>query len=842
MVSIPDSISIVQQIASATLYLQECGLIHSNISSHSVLMCKGLHLVKLTSFELTTDIASDTKAAIERKYKRNSKVIGLYDVDTIDVAGKATKSPKSKNTAGTLHQRYRSASKVQAPIATNYSAHSLRDIDTQFLPYCVDYRQQLAVYNYQAPELLINGERFVFPTEGSDVYSLTLVLWELLNDCVPFAIYERNDLNDLYASNCAQLPIFEEGRCMGFKQIFRYGFEPDPINRTLTVHHLIKLLDDIKNTWPNREQNQVMHDNSLYGNAVTRSFGTSKSTASTNQPNYDVPKRQHVPKTSENIYENSMEATTSQPITQQSPLNNVTNSTLQRSILDYQKLWSPIRAGNANVYERARTSTLKKRKKHTPTKQMPTKSSPSSAREPFESTGVGGNDETANDECSPKLNDNISPRSGAPFCAAKGKQKPSMVRNLSYENPTPPSTGKQNAKDNRNSQSLIEQLRYANANQSKANSSYQFAIDDYELPQHLIARNNKIRRNTWLSSDIVNTTNNSTAAHVSPSQAIQPKTPSTNGSSNGNKTLNVTLRIVTKQLTPVGSVKSDSSVASDNSMDNASPSVMKRIQFFKSLENPNIFGLGGAGNGNKSRRSEISFDEAVKQNRRLQKKTLSAASPPLANNNRQLLKDINDITDEITKCLNNNRKDQRKNASVKNVENNLHVGYVTPVLAVDKSQSKNNVSALVQKLFGDSKNVDADEVDVDLSSEKRNSVKETVHRIENVLQHQQTSPSHNVSGNGMFRKIDNKLLNEKIVNTELKALAKIPSPPSPPKMPKNVFRNSNSIQRTEEMCEKVEEVMQIVGLSECENDAGQPTIAVPTTTTRSKFSSSFFTL
>lgn len=844
----------MQQIASATLYLQECDLIHSNISSHSVLMNKLSRSVKLTSFELATEIAADTKAAIERMYTRNSRVISSCDGDTVDGIGDEMKTPETKKFEGTLKERYLAASKERTILTNSYSARSFRDMDAKFLPYCVEYRQQLAVYNYQSPELLlVNGERFVFPTEGSDVYSLTLVLWELLNNCVPFAIYEPDELNDLYAANRAHLPILEEERCSNFKQIFKFGFEPDPINRSMTVHHLIKLLDDLKIVRPKHEKSHVMHENSLYGSPATKPITTvhnaaaKKSPMTTSQPNYDIPKRLHTAKPADSAYENTVDAMAYHNKSQKSPLNNVTNSTLQRSVLDFQKLLSPLRVANANIYERARNSTLKKRKKQTPTKQ-----SPSSAREPFENTGVdvNGEVETMNfvDEFSPKLNDNIQPQSDVSLAAVK--RKPSIVRNLNYENgeATPTATVRKSTKINKNSKSLIEQPRVAEATQSKVNnSSSQFVIDDYELPKQLIARNNAIRRNTWLSSDTMNTTTNSMAAHVSPSNVIK-KTSPVNESGKNNKTLNVTLRIVTKQLTPPGSEKSNSSVASNISVGNdsaieESPSVLTRIQFFSSLENPSNFTIGG----NKSRRSEISFDEAVRQsNRRTQVKTLSAASPPLANNNRQLLKDINDIADEISKCL-NNQFDQRKNSSNKTVENNLHVSYVSPVLTLpkeididksspqtDKAQPK-NISALVKKLFGDDVNPDTDEVDVDASSnEKRNSVKDTVQRIENVLQQQQPPPSHNTSVNAPFRKIENKLLNEKIANTESKSPSKIPPPP---KMPSNTIRHSKGIKRTEEMSEKVEEVMQIVGLSECENDAGQPMNAMPTATAtaRSEF-------
>lgn len=198
--------------------------------------------MKLSSFELATEVSSDVKAQIERSYNRDSKVFSLTDSDTADVIENEPKSPEHKNVEGTLKDRYHVASKSKTIPPKSYSARAFRDIDVKFLPYCVDYRQQLAVYNYQPPELLINDERFVFPTGGSDVYSLTLILWELLNKCVPFAIYDSDELKDLYATDRAHLPIIEDERCRNFKQIFKYGFERYSVKHNLD--ELIKLLTD----------------------------------------------------------------------------------------------------------------------------------------------------------------------------------------------------------------------------------------------------------------------------------------------------------------------------------------------------------------------------------------------------------------------------------------------------------------------------------------------------------------------------------------------------------------------------------------------------------------------
>ena len=118
-------------------------------------------------------------------------------------------------------------------LESTYAVPFIREISTKYFPYCTEYRRKLTIFNYQAPELLSNGEPFVFPTKQSDTYALTLLLWELLNKCIPFVIYDEMKLNELLKSNypLKYLPIVEEERCQRFHEIFERGLKREPETR-----------------------------------------------------------------------------------------------------------------------------------------------------------------------------------------------------------------------------------------------------------------------------------------------------------------------------------------------------------------------------------------------------------------------------------------------------------------------------------------------------------------------------------------------------------------------------------------------------------------------------------
>uniref|UniRef100_T1GRC8 Protein kinase domain-containing protein n=1 Tax=Megaselia scalaris TaxID=36166 RepID=T1GRC8_MEGSC len=185
----PEISSILSQILKAATYLHENGWVHSNICSHNIMLSRyQSNVVKLTSFELATAINSseDSKKAITRK---------LTDA------------------------------------FTNFN---LEEIPYKLLPYFIEYRQLYSEENYQSPELFATDSKFVFPTKQSDVYGITLILWELLNSESPCAIF-------------GQLPNLQEDRCREYKDILKQGLEINPNKRIENTIVLIEMLGKVSN-------------------------------------------------------------------------------------------------------------------------------------------------------------------------------------------------------------------------------------------------------------------------------------------------------------------------------------------------------------------------------------------------------------------------------------------------------------------------------------------------------------------------------------------------------------------------------------------------------------------
>lgn len=93
-------------------------------------------VVKLSSFELTTKLGFDIKAEIEKENESNSN---------------------------------------------------------DLLPYRIEYRENYITEKNQPPDVNCSGKGFVFPTEKTDVYALTVILMKLISGQATFAnIREKN--------------------------------------------------------------------------------------------------------------------------------------------------------------------------------------------------------------------------------------------------------------------------------------------------------------------------------------------------------------------------------------------------------------------------------------------------------------------------------------------------------------------------------------------------------------------------------------------------------------------------------------------------------------------------
>lgn len=246
--SLNDVMIVMHQMTQAVNYLQDCGHIHSNVSSHTILMRQNPLCVKLGFFELATDIKSRTWREIETTFADMLDTAG-QDFNTIpDYSLLLRGSEKYAKEKYVKLSKNINLSKVNR--SANRSQGALDDLPSKYLPYFLDYRQKFSLYFYQPPELISTKARFVQPNIFSDVYSLTLLLWELLNSCVPYVIYSYSELDKLYKTKQAILPRVYPDRCVQFERILMMGLENDPTLRVMPIQDLTVLLDDIKINYP----------------------------------------------------------------------------------------------------------------------------------------------------------------------------------------------------------------------------------------------------------------------------------------------------------------------------------------------------------------------------------------------------------------------------------------------------------------------------------------------------------------------------------------------------------------------------------------------------------------
>lgn len=651
-----DLISIVQQIASAVAYLHRCGYIHSNISSHCILMSRSPHSAKLSSFELATSVSSGIQQEIESKYRRHSNRADecLTNIPTYALL--------MRNNDKLLKTHYRDMSKNMARDLNNskdYSIQCLSDVEPKYLPYYVDYRRQLSVFNYQAPELLATTEGFVYPTRRSDVYSLSLLLWELLNYSVPFAIFNESELKHLYRENRAELKIFEERRCKYFKQILKYGTATDPDTRSMTVELFISVLEDIKFEFDSDKSKQTHSSNQIHHTQSIDDIGLGQTTRhDLEETNLDSENERN-----ENIYENTediMNDIDAQVISPEimkevqrgfkkkpvappvspspkndkvlSPLNNITDSTLYRSIGDFKKVLSPIRACNRLI---ERNSTLKKRKKPQSNTTSPKQALNFTMYDNFLdlSTKLNQNIENWQDDANQHMQaadtDIIGPLHVPELQLPsrniiKRQQTKYMDRMLNDDNTgVDENDSRSSNKSSGRSNPMIVSVT-PKRQKMTTDSNENRVLEEAHNSSMGIALKNQIRRNAWLSKDapIETTRSIPTPRKVVPiiperssasssvedlkNALIKPVDQKANkGSSSSNessgssdaiipasKNLNVSIKIVHQNVTPERNDLSNKNQCVDISgnavITDESPSVSARIKFWNSLKAPII--------------------------------------------------------------------------------------------------------------------------------------------------------------------------------------------------------------------------------------------------------------
>lgn len=820
----------MRKMADAVQYMHKCDLCHSNISSHAILVGDDITQVKLTSFELAVPFQTDIQDDHELKSLHKSKYVP--SITRQKHSPKLSLSFDQKIDRNKFLSNDTNASNNKNALQPNYCVPFIRGINTKYLPYCTEYRRQLSVFNYQAPELLSQTDAFVYPTKHSDTYALTLLLWELLNQCIPFVIYDEAKLCEMLKTNypLKYLPIVEEERCQRFHEILERGLKREPDTR-ISLDKLMQKLGAIETeTVREHEKSQnlpkccclkmqngkvPMHrpQEMMPIDDAIEKMTPEKSSKLFSV--YSSPKPSPVMAMSANTTEKTISPS----------LNNATNNTFCRSVLDFNKLLSPRRDTNDDTYQRS--STLKRRKK-----VGPSDGSKRNVKDLFGTENASSDKQKSTTVIgSPGSGSNSSGRPSNEFNNAL--MKSAIYKELEYTNNEDKSMTEANEKTpvKKIEQPFgpkedIEQVESNEMKSANPNSSYQFVIDDYELPQELIARNNKIRRCTWLSTDQVNQSMQYEPVSVDNSniQATKPTIPSLNESNDSSKQLNVSIKIIHTQLTPNNnpndpnasslqvqnrslneSIKSDCSSMSGATSSEESFSVKSRIKFFRSLESQPV--QRRTPNRNKmsmSRRSEMSFNEAKKAIEKTHRYTYPTG------NQQQLMKDIVDLTTDIKNCLSKNKHLGEKKSDDTPLTNEKEINFL---LRGDLNGEADESVVMLRNIFnGNSKNeTTANETDGggDGSGEKRNSVRETVQKFELSLGNGKNNKSF------PLRKIENKLLNEKILNTDFKFDS----------IKGKVIFIGNENKQDIVTDEKVEDVIRIESPPEAENEAGSCPIA-----------------
>lgn len=546
------TIMIAQQIAAAAQYLHQFGWIHSNISSHCVLMSNhrngGQFNAKLSSFELVTNVNVDAVikdiASVFDQHQPSSQL------------NSDTSSGYSfvKNRKKTLKERYQQRSReLYVAEDSIRQDRSYLTVLSAHLPYHLNYRRHLSQYNYQPLELMhpvqFPNIPFVFPTISSDLYGCTLLLWEMLNKCVPYAIHDATELRQMFQKRQAHLPILEKERCRRFVDLFTVGLEIDVRKRRMQMDEFIQRLDVVKDD---------LRGETVYAN--TTPMMTQEPPSSPFRKDKPLPP---IPLTSAQIKLLQQQ--------QQSTLSkDGNNATMYQSLLEFNKF---LLLGSANG---ERTSTLKKKKKMKRDDGGPSKLT---TKELFSCNQNRAENENAvpkatdqkdvigsvivrerhlptkiqikhektkfldrlllNDKSNSKQSTTSLQQASSPLDASKS------VGNLLDDSSPPPTNRTLNeATKNRRHNDLIKSAPPPSA-------SYRFAIGEFALPKTPIARKNKIRRNAWLSDHHIS---------VNDEQAVEKALePSSN-----NKRVNVSIKIVHNKVSPIKNEESPHTSTTNN--------------------------------------------------------------------------------------------------------------------------------------------------------------------------------------------------------------------------------------------------------------------------------------
>lgn len=192
--------------------------------------------VKLSSFELTTEILPRDSIG---------KIFHPQSVD--DDRNLMMTVPADTATSEKYYKLSKQHFYNRTSLPTFKSVQHEDDRDCR-LPYSVAYRRMFSMHYYQAPELLIPSSdanyKYVLPTTRSDTFALCLLLWEALNHCVPFVIYNQDELISAFKKSEARLPLLDKSST-AFMEIFDSCLRVNSDERLSDVSDFISMLDEI---------------------------------------------------------------------------------------------------------------------------------------------------------------------------------------------------------------------------------------------------------------------------------------------------------------------------------------------------------------------------------------------------------------------------------------------------------------------------------------------------------------------------------------------------------------------------------------------------------------------
>lgn len=493
---------------------------------------------KLSSFELTTEILP--RAAIGKIYHpkhvvdEERSLISTVPAEA-PIAEKYNKLSKQHFYNRTSLMIFKNSSPVE-------SGNEYR------LPHSAAYRSMFAMHYYQAPELLIPsidaGARSVLPSTRSDIFSLGLLLWEAVNHCVPFVIYNYDELIVAYKQNDAKLPMINKSSAT-FSDIFESCLRFNSDERFSNVFEFISKLDCVHRDDDKDTKNATI-PKPIYSHLnmeTKKNFKNARITEKLPEKIYftrdgsndtDPQKRSENAITAENlqnlqpndtslasvsvdldarlapfhqqpgIFNNELildrirktvedqrviapkkpfRRTDQSPDTLEASRRSLTDSTMYHSFFDFNRLHTP-KVDKDVMYER--TSTLKKRMKKSDA-QLPKKS----IKGLFENAPAN------------KMNDAFNKMDEELNKIKQEYNKSDFMNEIAREfNDRKKELDHGTADLSRSFEELPSNTDVPVIKRSESDNfgtSYRFSVGDYALPKTPIARQNKIRRNAWLS-------------------------------------------------------------------------------------------------------------------------------------------------------------------------------------------------------------------------------------------------------------------------------------------------------------------------------------------------------